>query len=198
MDRHHEETEVKLIVETTDEDEQTRLKSLLRLNGNHSHNSVVKNRGCGEIMLSRRPQAGPYILGKYAVCPSCFTWVSNLLKHRSYSKICHGRNGEPLFKKVAPNSKSRASPMLEAEVLVKMTDDQTPTIIKNDLLLLDDPLLLELGNNAPKKNIKNRLRRGVYAIPKMRLSARLLLELRTILNSDTCTFDEILIPSNYA
>ena len=82
--------------------------------------------------------------------------------------------------------------MFEAEVLVKMTDDQTATIIKND------PLLFELGNNALTKNIKNRLTRGGYASANMRLSARQLLELRTILNSDTCTFDEILIPSNYA
>ena len=58
--------------------------------------------------------------------------------------------------------------------------------------------MFELGNNALKKNIKNRLRRGGYASAKMRLSARQLLELRKILNSDTCTFDEILIPSNYA
>ena len=152
-------------------------------------------------MLSRRPQAGPYILGKYAVCPSCFAWVSNLPKYRSYSKRCHGRNGEPLSKKVVTKhsddimgktTKSIASSMFEAEVLVKMTDDQTATIIKND------PLLFELGNNVLTKNIKNRLTRGGYASANMRLSARQLLELRTILNSDTCTFDEILIPSNYA
>ena len=102
-------------------------------------------------------------------------------------------NGEPHLRRLVTKQSDDimgktttiASPMLEAEVLAKMTDDQTTTIIKND------PLLLELDNNALKKNIKNTLRRGGYAGAKMRLSASLLLELRKILNSNMCTFDAV-------
>ena len=135
----------------------------------------------------------------YNPCPSCYAWVSDLAKHRSYSDRCimkestgdkMGKREVQLRAEVQRGLHKTASKMLQEEVLSKLKDDDVSNVIKGD------ELLIEFGNFSLRKNIRNKLRRGSYASNKMRLCARVLIECRRI-DSSTSQWSAFLIPEKF-
>ena len=176
-----------------DDKEKTKMLALMRNQGNHKHNTIVKDRKYGEILLARRPQGTGFKLENFKPCPNCDSRVNNLGQHRSYSDRCICKTGKMGKKEVELKSnlkvgKFSAQSTLMQSVLVKMRDDECGKVAKGDRLIL------QLGEAGLRKNVKNKLRRGNYASSKMRLCAKMLMELRIMTKQPQATWYEMLHP----
>ena len=166
-----------------------------RNKGNHEHNLATVERGVGEILLTRRPPGEDVALERYKPCPDCFAWVSNLAKHRSYSERCVMKKGK-MGKKSAEIksgillSNTDNSQMLVTEVTARMREDRISEEVKAD------DLIRQIGEACLKKNLSSKLMRGTYASTKMRLCARVLLEMKNA-NPSITNWTEALKPKHF-
>ena len=203
-EKHSEEKGMKEILQLTKEKDvdahRKNLVTMLRNKGNHKHNLAVIEAESGELLLSRRPQGeGSFLAASYKPCPSCFAWVSNLAKHRSYTDRCVAKEGKltkrevQLKADVHTGHHKGAIKELQDEVLAKMSDDSISQISKKD------HLIIELGNASMRRNMKNELRRGSYASCKMRLCSMILKQLREMGSADdaNASWDDMLMPEKF-
>ena len=198
--QHAEETEVKRILSLAKDDNQRKgLLTLLRNKGNHRHNLTVVSEKRGELLMSRRPTrtAAPLLVSSYMPCPSCFAWVQDIAKHRSFTNRCVS-NTEKLTKRAAILLSStqlgrhtEASEKLQREVMSKMAGDSIGCIAR------EDALIVQIGNDTIMKNLKNTLQRGSYASCKMRLCARILQRIREIAGDVRLSWQQVLAPQHF-
>jgi hypothetical protein len=83
------------------------------------------------------------------------------------------------------------SNMMKYEVLARMKKDDIGNTAKTD------KLILKLGEAGLKKNVKNALRRGTYTSCKMRICARALHEVRTIVDNNNADWEEVIKPKYF-
>ncbi|XP_033729942.1 uncharacterized protein LOC117319213 [Pecten maximus] len=187
MQRHRNVIEVKEVFSQTKKD-----FSSLRKLGDNKHNQHTVEIGEGEIILARRPTSNVFDITKYGPCPECFEWV--LLKSIKYhhkgclnekrkktgvKKVTRSKKDLMIHSQIlAGHLKSNASQLMQKEVFPIMTSDKIGMTAQND------PLILTLGESWLRRNLDNTEKRKYYASQRMRLCARLLLQLRQMNQSD--------------
>ena len=159
--------------------------SILRNKGDNWHNMAVMRKGEGEILLSRRTQS-KFNIKHYGPCPECFEWIqleSSVSKHKT---TC------PAFVS-GSDFQSKGSFIIQAKVITGKIQPQASKILQKEVLptmrrdnitntVLEDQIILMLGDIWLSKNIDNKRKRKHYASYHMRLAGRLLVLLREMTN----------------
>ena len=173
------------------------LHEVLRNRGDHLHNLAVMKQKKGELLVARRKY--PFDSSKYGPCFNCLQWgiSSNLGRHQANSCVATTEgervsNGElqTQAKVVMGSINPEASPQLVREVFPIMTCDDISGVAQKD------PLIVAFGNFWLNMSIENRMRRKYYTSERMRLVARLLIELRRI-TSRNLQMQEFLHPQYF-
>jgi hypothetical protein len=179
--------------------EYRRKVSILRNKGDNWHNMAVLQKGEGEILLSRRTK-NKFHLEHYGPCPECLEWIhleSSVSKHKSACPVFG--SGSDLKNKgsfiiqakvISGKILPEASKMLQKEVLPTMRRDS----ITNSVL--EDQIILMLGDIWLSKNIDNKRKRKHYASYHMRLAGRLLVLLQEM-NNLSLPMSDFLVPKYF-
>ncbi|XP_069120721.1 uncharacterized protein [Argopecten irradians] len=178
---HRNQPKVKEVLEHGGNDFTT-----LRKLGDDKHNRRCIEEGHGEIILSRRPNDKYFDVTRFGPCPNCREWV--LLKGIKYHyKECTKQKGDAKMVKkrdlitqsqvLAGFIKKKPSNLLLKEVIPIMTSDTESKVAQND------SLITALGEGWVRRNISNLEKRKYYASARMRLCARLLIQLNSLHNS---------------
>ncbi|ESP01949.1 hypothetical protein LOTGIDRAFT_157079 [Lottia gigantea] len=155
---------------------------LLRAQGDDLNNRRVIENGSGELLLFRRPSKN-LDASEYGPCPNCYEWISknNIKRHQIKCMGIDNALGIQSKRNLLLQSdiacgrfKSNASEFLWKEVFSIMTVDLISEIAQNDVLIV------ALGECWLRQNIDNALKRAHYSSQRMRLAARLLVELRKL------------------
>ena len=177
---HRNKEEVKEILRSEKQD-----FTELRKKGDDRHNREVLELGEGEIILARRSRDLKFDVRQYGPCPACREWVA--LKGLKYHyKSCSTTQSinhvmKPKKKDLVVQSQVLAghidctSKLLQKEVIPIMTQDDVSSTAQ------EDPLIRALGESWIKRNVGNKEKRPYYASARMRLAARLLLQLKASL-----------------
>ena len=141
---HSNEEDVQEIISLSKDDAQWKTGlTILRNKGNHKHNLSFLSAKRGEMLLSRRPSrktAAPLFVSVYTPCPSCFVWVTDLVKHRSHTDRCvasesrMSKGGAVIASSTKVGRLTGASDALKREVLAKMADNAVARIMSGDSL----------------------------------------------------------------
>ena len=137
----------------------------MRNRGDDRHNNLVIEENCGELILSRVPSPGTQ-LKDLKTCQYCFLWVRDLRKHLTTKGRCKAE------KEIELACSGPQLKFFEKEVIDKLRNDEIGSVIRKD------ELLIMYGNDSISKVYSNKLKGGSYTSNKLRLCARLLLELR--------------------
>ncbi|XP_013383013.2 uncharacterized protein LOC106153550 [Lingula anatina] len=194
---HEDHEEIRALNKMSQKQQKDALE-IMRNKGDHDHNERVLQQEKGELLLSRRFTDGDMKTTDFLPCPTCFLYVKDLAKHRSYTKRCKGFDGDMSSSRASLLAKGLLdsgtdhipSEFLKSEVLSKFINDEISCVATKD------ELILHLGNQTIKNVAKNLLKRGRYASDKMRLAARILIEIRKIMAKEI-TWDEVLKPENF-
>ena len=183
--------------------DRTFLFDIIRNKGDHMHNREVLKNGSGELLVSRRltekDEKRGIFTKDFSPCPKCYLYVKNLPKHLAYTARCKMKKGKYSKAKATAESnvmmeKSSSggpSDLLEKETLSKFIEGEVSEIAKTD------PIIIDLGNNSIRRNAKNVLKRGSYASFRMRMAARIMIEVRKLVNSPKLTWEQILKPEYF-
>ncbi|XP_065940226.1 uncharacterized protein [Magallana gigas] len=152
--------------------------TLIRNKGDNIHNMSVLQKGEGEILLSRRTQ-NKFSLKQYGPCPECFEWI------QLEKSVATHRTSCPAFK-TGSYFQSKGSVIIQAKVMAGKIIPESSKILQKEVLpamrrdsitdcVLEDHIILMLGDIWLSKNIDNKRKRKHYASYHMRLAGRLLL-----------------------
>ena len=176
--KHHKEEQMMALLTSDDDQHKDQSFSLLRALGDDKHNCAVIAEGAGEFLLTRRPDS-EFTSVDFGPCPKCREWMlkTSLPKHQ---KKCNSPDKTKRSRKdILPQSEmisgrlsSSASKLLREEVFKIMTADEISKVAQND------PLIVMLGESWLRRNLSNKLKRKYYSSQRMRVNARLLIELR--------------------
>ena len=179
--------------------------SLLRIRGNHSQNIATLKAKEGMFIPCKR-STSKWNVSDFVACPLCNMWLKGhlLWKHQ---KNCISRELSPLTPRIplqvlvvqaeiiAGRISLDASEELRKEVYTNMRNDEISKVARAD------PLIACLGNLSMKRNIANKAMRRYNVSGVMRLAARLLIELRSLQDSEDqqkkLTFYDALVPDQY-
>ena len=154
----------------------------LRRNADHKHNLRVISSKKGELVLGRRSQDTSMDISEYGPCPHCEEWLklTILKRHQACCPALDGGKKESkgvlLTQSAVMTGKlsHKASPALIKNVLSIMMHDEIGSVARSD------PLIITAGNQWILRTLGNELNRATYTSQMMRLSARLLINLRSI------------------
>lgn len=147
----------------------------------------------GDIVLARRIGPNEHLnISEYGPCSLCLEWLKLDVLYRHQSKCLEGssthsgHSGSFLSKgnimvqsaMIAGRLTETACKMLVTEVFAVMQDDKIGHEAKND------SLIIALGNHWFKRNVGNKLMRKHYVSAVMRLTNRLLIEIRNLTSSE--------------
>lgn len=172
--------------------ERQRNISMLRNKGDHLQNEKAISKKRGEIVLARRIGSNEKLnISNYGPCPLCLEWLKLDVLYRHQKKCCglSADSGQPssFISKgnimvqsamIAGRLKETACKALVNEVFPIMQDDKIGHEAKND------SLIVALGNHWHKRNVGNKLMRKHYVSAVMRLTSRLLIEIRKLTESE--------------
>ena len=208
-DVHKDEEEVKqLKMYPAKSKERDNRIAQIRIRGNHMINmATIKAQEGMFVPLKRTGPKSEWILADYAPCPYCNVWVTQhlLWKHQPN---CVAKNDKrtqlPYVNErelsleadiVAGRVSTDASKELKKEVFPNMKNDIITRVARGD------PLICCLGNLSMKRNIGNKAMRRHHVSSTMRLSARCLIELRDIQETEemkkNLTWYDALVPDQY-
>ncbi|KAJ8045348.1 N-lysine methyltransferase KMT5A-B [Holothuria leucospilota] len=183
------------------EKQRKRLLTILRNRGDNEHNNNVMAKKKGEIILGRRPIEGDdgyFSIDEYGPCPMCLEWlkVQVIPRHQSTCVADKGKihkitKGNLLIQSAVLCGRLQcgASDVMVKEVYPIMRDDEIGKVAKSD------PLITALGNQWMRRNLGNKLMRKHYVSAAMRLSSRLLIQLRSMVTPPTgISMDDYLDP----
>lgn len=155
--------------------------SLLRARGDDKHNCTVIQEGKGCLLIFRRPTKD-FQADKYGPCLHCREWMlKSTIKRHQPKCIARRHSAIPNLSKrnlimqsdiISGRLKTNASDLMKKEVFPIMMRDNVTEVAQNDFLIT------ALGESWLRRNIDNKLKRKYYASQRMRLNARLLIELR--------------------
>lgn len=161
--------------------------TLLRKMGDDKHNRTNIEKGEGEIILARRPKNDVFDVSQYGPCVICREWVclKGIKYHYNQCKKQHDcttylkkRDLVVQSRILAGHVNKTASPLMKKEVLPIMTNDTVSHVAQND------PLIMALGDSWVRRNVSNVEKRKYYASSRMRLVARLLIQLNMLKEKD--------------
>lgn len=171
--------------------ERQRNMSMLRNKGDHLQNEKAISKKRGEIVLARIGSNENLNISNYGPCPLCLECLKLDVLYRHQNKCCglSADSGQPssFISKgnimvqsamIAGRLKKTACKALVNEVFPFMQDDKIGHEAKND------SLIVALGNNWHKRNVGNKLMRKHYVSAVMRLTSRLLIEIRKLTESE--------------
>ena len=143
------------------------------------HNRSVISKGEGEIVgLARLVDDSVFDVKSYGPCPSCRQWcrLSGLKQHfKSCSKQKIQKKDLVVRSQVlAGHVTTNPSELMVKEVFSIMKRDDIGAVARGD------KMIVALGESWLRRNIDNKEKRKYYASQRMRLAARLLIELRTL------------------
>ena len=176
-------------------------QELLRYRGDHEHNTIVLGNRAGEMLINRpkvSKDTSDFVCTDFLPCVHCYQWIAK----RSLSahlKSCIGKKqGNAKDLKVAAEIFCRSyhlknvkcSEALRDEVLPRMKDDAISLVAK------DDPIIIQLGEIWFANSIGNKRKRKNFSTYRMRLAARLLLNLRDG-EEDKRTMCDFLTPAHF-
>ena len=152
----------------------------LRALGDDKHNNIVLEEKKGELLLSRRPKKD-FKASDYGPCPHCKEWLLKTVIPRHQVKCKIKKTETKLTKKeliyqsdmMTGRYQSSASKGLQ-KVINNMRADDVGKIAQKD------ELILGLGETWFHRNVNNKYKRGNYTSGRMRLSAKLLMEMKKI------------------
>lgn len=166
------------------EKERKKYLTILRNRGDSEHNNNIIKKKKGEIILGRRLTGKEsFSIDEYGPCPGCMEWLKLTVIHRHQSTcVAHAKDGTHMTKGnlllqsavISGRVKCEAGGTLLKEVFSIMRDDPIGKVAK------EDALIIGLGNQWMTRNLNNKLMRKHYASAAMRLSSRLLLQLRLL------------------
>ena len=199
-DIHSKEQQIKDAIQQETDGEKRKVFDLLRNKGDRKNNLRVLQDKQGELIVSRRVhKTADLKTSDFKPCPSCYLWVRNLAKHRTYTERCKMKDSKVSKSKATimansllegESASNGPSEMLKSEVISKFIQGEVSDVAKGD------PLILKIGEHTLKKNAKNALKRGRYASDRMRMAARVLIKIREN-HQSTESWDEVLKPSNF-
>ncbi|ESO97052.1 hypothetical protein LOTGIDRAFT_174659 [Lottia gigantea] len=162
------------------EDKSGKELNKLRAMGDDMHNRNVITEKKGQLLLLRRPLE-QFTATDYGPCPNCLEWISksNIKRHQSRCISLENSFGVQTKRNLLLQSDvasgrfiSSASKFLKDEVFSSMTVDDITEVAKSDVLII------ALREYWLRQNIDNPLKRANYSSQRMRLAARLLIELQ--------------------
>lgn len=173
--------------------------TLIRNKGDNIHNMSVLQKGEGEILLSRRTQ-NKFSLKQYGPCPECFEWI------QLEKSVATHRTSCPAFK-TGSYFQSKGSVIIQAKVMAGKIIPESSKILQKEVLpamrrdsitdcVLEDHIILMLGDIWLSKNIDNKRKRKHYASYHMRLAGRLLLLVRETTNL-SLSMSDFLVPKYF-
>lgn len=173
--------------------------TLIRNKGDNIHNMSVLQKGEGEILLSRRTQ-NKFSLKQYGPCPECFEWI------QLEKSVATHRTSCPAFK-TGSYFQSKGSVIIQAKVMAGKIIPESSKILQKKVLpamrrdsitdcVLEDHIILMLGDIWLSKNIDNKRKRKHYASYHMRLAGRLLLLVRETTNL-SLSMSDFLVPKYF-
>lgn len=188
------------------EKQRKKLLTILRNRGDNEHNNNVMAKKKGEIILTRRPTEGDdgsFSVEEYGPCPMCLEWLKVQVIPRHHSTcVAHDKGkieritkGNLLIQSAVLCGRLQysASDTMVKEVYPIMRDDEIGKVAKSD------PLITALGNQWMRRNLGNKLMRKHYVSAAMRLSSRLLLQLRSMVTPATgISMDDYLDPKFFS
>ena len=169
----------------------------LRRRGDDKHNRAVVEERKGEIVgLAKRPKDDVLDITLYGPCPHCALWV--LIKHvKQHYKKCSKINATSKIdnKKLvlqvqimAGHITSNPSDLLKEEVFSSMKNDDVGMVAKND------DLIVALGESWLRRNLPNVEKRKYYTSQRMRLAAKLKMEVHKEIMDESATMWQIMSP----
>lgn len=167
--------------------------TLLRKMGDDKHNRKCTEKGEGQIILARRPKGNEFDVTKFGPCVICKEWVClkgikyhfNECKKQQHSNLNLKKRDLVVQSRIlAGHIRETASPLLKNEVLPIMTNDNVSRVAQ------EDPLIMALGDSWVRRNMSNVEKRKYYASSRMRLVARMLIQLNMMKKTDKTLHDE--------
>lgn len=162
--------------------------TMLRKMGDDKHNRECIEKGEGQIILARRPKGNKFDVSQFGPCVICKEWVYlkgikyhfNECKKQQHSSLKLKKKDLVIQSRIlAGHIHETASPLLKKEVLPIMTNDNVSKVAQGD------PLIMALGDSWVRRNMSNVEKRKYYASSRMRLMARMLIQLHMMKKSDS-------------
>lgn len=170
--------------------ERKKLLAMLRNKGAHQHNQRILEKKKGEILLARRDAEERFTISDYGPCPNCLEWLklTVITRHQS-TCVAKDKSGAHMTKGNLLMQSSVISGRVSAKASETMLKEVFPAMRCDEIGLTaqKDPLIIALGNQWLIRNVGNKLMRKYYASAVMRLSSRLLIELRSMVTPSTGT-----------